>query len=240
MPTVLVTGASRGLGLEFARQYAADEWQVIACARSPQSATELARLAESSAGRIEVHALDVTDFDAIDALSGRLADRAIDVLINCAGTMGAGIFAQPGMRADAFGASDFAGWERVFRINTFAPMKMAEAFVGHVARSGQKKIVSLSSVMGSIARNELGGFYSYRASKAALNAIMRSMAIDLGRRHGIICASLHPGWVRTDMGGPRAEIDPATSVAGMRKVIADLTADHAGRFWTYEGVELPW
>ena len=240
MPTVLVTGASRGLGLELVRQYDADGWTVLACARAPQRATELGRLAAASNGRIEVHALDVTDFSAIDALAARLAGHSIDVLINCAGTMGAGIFAQPGARADAFGSSDFAGWERVFRVNAFAPMKMAEAFVEHVARSEQKKLVSLSTVMASITENTLGGFYSYRASKAALNAIMRSLAIDLGRRYGIIAASLHPGWVRTDMGGPHAELDVQTSVAGMRKVIADLTKDRAGRFWKYDGTELPW
>ena len=120
------------------------------------------------------------------------------------------------------------------------PMKMAEAFVGHVATSQQKKIVALSSVVGSIAGNRAGSLYAYRASKSALNAVMRSMAIDLQMRHGILAAPVHPGWVRTDMGGERADIDAPTSVAGIRRVIADLDAARAGRFWMYDGSELPW
>jgi NAD(P)-dependent dehydrogenase (short-subunit alcohol dehydrogenase family) len=221
--TVLITGASRGLGLEFVRQYGSDGWEVIACARGPERATSLKSIAAESDGRVALHALDVTEHSAIDALAKKLDGRAIDVLINCAGAMGA--------RGSSFGASDYAEWDALFRLNTFAPMKMAEAFVTHVARSEQKKIVS---------RNTLGGFYAYRASKAALNALTVSMALDLGRRHGIVAAVIHPGWVRTDMGGPRAEIDAPTSVTGMRSVIAGLTRERAGRFWSYDGSELPW
>jgi NAD(P)-dependent dehydrogenase (short-subunit alcohol dehydrogenase family) len=128
----------------------------------------------------------------------------------------------------------------IFRINTFAPMKMAEAFVDHVAGSEHKKIVALTSILGSMAENRLGGLYAYRASKAALNAIMRSLSIDLGRKHGIIVAPIHPGWVRTAMGGPRAEISPEESVAGCCRVIAGLTKEGSGRFWMYNGSELPW
>jgi NAD(P)-dependent dehydrogenase (short-subunit alcohol dehydrogenase family) len=119
-------------------------------------------------------------------------------------------------------------------------MKMAEAFVGHVARSSQKKIVTLTSILGSIGKNSIGGLYAYRASKAAVNAMMRSMAIDLAATHGIAATALHPGWVRTDMGGPRADIDAVTSVGGMRRVIDELTLENAGRFWMYDGSKLPW
>jgi NAD(P)-dependent dehydrogenase (short-subunit alcohol dehydrogenase family) len=119
-------------------------------------------------------------------------------------------------------------------------MKMAEAFVQQVARSGQKKIVSLTSIVGSIAKNNVGSLYSYRGSKAALNAVMKSLAIDLGRKHQIIAIPLHPGWARTEMGGPKADIDATTSVAGMRAVIAGLDKSKAGRFWMYNGEELPW
>jgi NAD(P)-dependent dehydrogenase (short-subunit alcohol dehydrogenase family) len=119
-------------------------------------------------------------------------------------------------------------------------MKMAQAFATHVAASAEKKIVSISTLMASLSRNTLGGFYAYRASKAALNAIMVSMAIDLGRKHDIIVGLLHPGWVSTDMGGPRAPIDAQTSVTGMRRVIASLTKERAGRFWAYDGSEVPW
>ncbi len=232
MATVLVTGASRGLGLEFVRQYGAEGWEVLACARAPERAEDLQALAASSAGKVTVHALDVTDFQAIDALAHRLQNVPIDLLINNAGTMGS--------RGATFGSSDFADWDDTFRLNTFAPMKMAEAFAPHVARGAHKKIVSISTIMASLARNNMGGFYAYRASKAALNAIMVSLAIDLGRRHGIAVAAIHPGWVRTDMGGPRAEIDPRRSVEGMRRVIAGLAREQGGRFWGYDGSELPW
>ena len=159
MPTVLVTGAGRGIGLEFARQYAADGWQVLACVRSPQHATALQELARAAPAAVEVLALDVGEHASIDALAAQLGARPIDVLINNAGTMGKANFAKQGFTADRFGSSDFSDWASVFRINAFAPMKMAEAFVAHVARSEQKKIVSLTSVLGSIGRNALGGLY---------------------------------------------------------------------------------
>jgi NAD(P)-dependent dehydrogenase (short-subunit alcohol dehydrogenase family) len=241
---MLVTGAGRGLGLEFARQYAADGWQVVGTVRDPARATELAALAAAHPGRVRIEALDVTDHASIDALAQRLRDGGaplpIDVLINSAGTMGGGSFAQAGMNMGKFGSSDFDDWQYVFRVNVAAPMKMAEAFVQHVAASGERKFVALSSIIGSIAKNQIGGMYAYRATKAGLNAVMRSLAIDLGRKHKVIVAPLHPGWVRTDMGGPRADIDPATSVAGLRRVIAGLDAERAGRFWMYDGSELPW
>jgi NAD(P)-dependent dehydrogenase (short-subunit alcohol dehydrogenase family) len=232
LSTVLVTGASRGLGLELARQYAQDGWEVLACARAPQKAPDLERLARECEGRVTVHALDVTDFAAVGALALELDGRSIDVLINNAGSMGA--------RGSGFGSSDYAAWNDIFHLNAFAPMRMAEAFAAHVARSAHKKLVSISTIMASMTKNDVGGFYPYRASKAALNAIMVSLAVDLGRRYGIVAAVLHPGWVRTDMGGPRADIDAASSVAGMRRVIGGLSREQAGRFWSYDGTELPW
>ena len=239
MPTVLVTGAGRGLGLEFTRQYAADGWSVIAGARQTAVA-ELAALADATAGRVEPQQLDVGNPDSIAALATRIGDRPIDVLINCAGTMGKGSFAKEGVGFGRFGTANLDEWQDVFRVNVFAPMKMAEAFVDNVARSEKKTIVSLTSVIGSISKNSIGSLYLYRGTKAALNAIMHSMAIDLARKYKIIAAPIHPGWTRTDMGGPRADIDAVTSVTGMRKVIAELTPDKAGRFWMYNGDELPW
>lgn len=239
MPTLLLTGANRGLGLEFVRQYDADGWRIHACARDPEAAPELKTLADAAAGRISLHALDVVDLAAIEALAKRMSGTPIDVLINCAGWMGTRSFAREGVSVQQFGASDFAEWETVFRINAFAAMKMAEAFVEHVAAGAEKKIVSLTTIMASMAGNTIGGFYQYRASKAALNAIMRSMGIDLAKR-GIIAIPLHPGWVRTEMGGPKADIDAPASVSGMRKLIANLKPEQAGRFWRYDGTELPW
>ena len=240
MPTVLVTGASRGLGLEFTRQYAAAGWQVLACARDPAGAAALQEASAAAPGRVTLHALDVADHASIDRLATQLEGAAIDVLLNCAGTMGNGNFAAQGLAFGRFGGTDYADWERVLRINVLGPMKMAEAFVGQVARSEQRRIVTLTSILGSIARNTRGSLYGYRSSKAAVNAVMKSMAIDLAASHGIAATAIHPGWVRTDMGGPRADIDAPTSVAGMRRVIDALTVESAGRYWMYDGSTLPW
>lgn len=239
MPTILLTGASRGLGLEFARQYAADGWRVYACARNPQDSEGLAALVAASDGRVTAHALDVADHAAIDALAGSLAGVPIDVLLNNAGTMGAQSFARQGPTVQRFGQSDYADWEQMFRVNVLGPMKMAEAFVEHVAASEQKKIVTLTSIVGSIGSNAFGGMYAYRSTKAGANAIMKSMALDLARR-GIAAAPLHPGWAKTDMGGTNAPVEPQDSVSGLRQVIAGLDKAKAGKFWQWDGTELPW
>ncbi|HZF15900.1 MAG TPA: SDR family oxidoreductase [Steroidobacteraceae bacterium] len=229
MPAVLVTGASRGIGLEFVRQFSADGWRVIAGCRQPQGAAELAKLAAGSAGRVTVHPLDVLEHAGIDRLSAQLAQTPLDVLINNAGVGG----------QQKFGEANYALWLETFRVNTLGPMKVAEAFAKQVAAGGEKKIVTLTSVMGSIGQNNLGGMYGYRSTKAAANAVMRSMAIDL-KRLGIIAIAMHPGWVKTDMGGPQAQIDVATSVGGMRRVIAGLKREDSGSFLGYDGKQLPW
>jgi len=240
MPTVLVTGANRGLGLEFVRQYAAAGWDVMACARRPAEATALTALAGAGGGHVVVEQMDVTDHASVDAAARRLDGRAIDVLLNSAGTMGRGTTGSAGFPTNTFGALDYADFEDIMRVNVVGPLKVTEAFIGHVERSAQKKCIAISSVVGSIAENTSGGLYAYRASKAALNAAMKSLAIDLGGERGIVVAMLHPGWVRTDMGGPRAHIDAPESVAGMIEVIAGLDAGASGRFWRYDGKELPW
>jgi NAD(P)-dependent dehydrogenase (short-subunit alcohol dehydrogenase family) len=229
MAIVLVTGAGRGLGLEFVRQYSAEGWRVLACARTPEKSAALTELARDPSRQIDVHALDVGDFAAIDALAGRLAGTPIDVLLNVAGVGGMAVF----------GKTNYSTWLDALRINTLSPLKCAESFVQHVADSGQKKIVTLSSILGSVGANASGGMYSYRSSKAALNAVMKSMSIDLKGR-GIIAVPLHPGWVRTDMGGPGADIDVHTSVAGMVRVIGGLTPADSGKFFNYAGEQLPW
>ncbi len=237
MPTVLVTGASRGIGLELALQYAGDGWQVHACCRNPADAHDLAEIAATASGRVHIHRLDVADFRAIEELADELDSTAIDVLINNAGTLGRFPFALSG-GAQAFGRSDYHDWSDVYRVNVFAPMKMAEAFVDHLASSEQKKLITISSSMGSIGSNSYGGYYVYRSSKTAVNMLMKCLAIDLASR-GIIVLPLHPGWVRTDMGGADADIDAATSVAGLREVIAGLTLDDSGSFLDYLGAEIP-
>lgn len=227
--TVLITGANRGLGLEFAKQYAEAGWQVIACCRWPDEAKELQALAERSGDQVEIHQLDVADFEEIDALALILQGRAIDLLIN-----NAGVYPQ-----SDFGNVNYEAWAEAFHINSMAPMKMAEAFAGHVAASNLKKIVTVSSKMGSIDDNTSGGSYIYRSTKTAVNMVMKSLAIDL-KPMGIASTILHPGWVRTDMGGPNGLIDAPESVAGMRRVIETLTLENSGRFVAYDGKEIPW
>lgn len=228
-PTLLVSGANRGLGLEFSKQYAEAGWQVIACCRWPDDALELQALAEQYNDQVEIYTLDVADFEEIDALALILQGRSIDLLIN-----NAGVYPQ-----SSFGDVDYEAWAEAFHINCMAPMKMAEAFVGHVAASDLKKIVTLSSKMGSLDDNTSGGSYIYRSTKAAVNMVMKSLAIDL-KPMGIASTILHPGWVRTAMGGPNGLIDAQESVAGLRKVIDALTLENSGRFVAYDSKEIPW
>lgn len=228
-PTVMITGANRGIGLEFTRQYAADGWQVIACCRWPDDAHDLRALADKYDDLVEIHPLDVSDFAEIDALALLLQGREIDLLINNAGVYPHG----------DFGQTNYEAWAEAFHINTMAPMKMAEAFVSHVAASQQKKIVTLSSKMGSLDDNTSGGSYIYRSTKTAVNMVMKSLSIDL-KPMGIASTILHPGWVQTEMGGPNAWITTEESVSGLRKVIDQLTLESSGRFVAYDGKEIAW
>lgn len=230
MPTVLITGANRGLGLELTRQYAADGWRVHACCRDPGRAAELTRLAADSQGQVTVHRLDVADRAQVAALSRELSGAAIDVLLNNAGVYG---------DRKGFGAVDDEVWGRTLRVNAMAPLHMAEAFVEQVARSQRKLIVNVTSLMGSIADNGSGGSYVYRSSKAALNAVTKSLSIDLAPR-GISACVIHPGWVKTDMGGQNAPLEAPESVSSMRRVIERAHQGGSGKFFDYDGEELPW
>jgi NAD(P)-dependent dehydrogenase (short-subunit alcohol dehydrogenase family) len=224
MPTALVTGANRGIGLEFARQYAKDGWRVIATCRDPERAKDLRKLGDS----VSVHKLDVADAEQVAALARALEGEPIDLLVNNAGIMGGAVLDR----------IDYAAWEEVLRVNTLAPVRIAEALLANIAASERRLIVAITSRMGSIAESD-GGYYPYRSSKAALNAAMRSLAVDLAPRR-ITVALFHPGWVRTDMGGRGAQVAPKDSVAGMRAVIARLKLADSGRFFNYDGSEIPW
>lgn len=230
MATVLITGANRGLGLEFCRQYAEQGWQVIACARNPDDAFDLNNLATHH--NIQMETLDVSEFEQIDALSRKLADLPIDVLIN-----NAGIYADH--KSDGFGHLDYQAWTNSFLINTQAPVKMAEAFLPHIKKSDKKLIVNISSLMGSVADNNSGGSIFYRSSKAALNTAMRSLAIDL-KDQSVGVLIFHPGWVKTDMGGPDALLNADQSIAGMRALIENFSLDQSGSFVKYDGTPMPW
>jgi NAD(P)-dependent dehydrogenase (short-subunit alcohol dehydrogenase family) len=237
MPTALITGASRGLGLELARQYVAEGWTVHACCRRRGEALELVALATAARERVQVHALDVTRFEAVGGLARELRGTAFDVLVNAAGLFGPKARAE-GNPGQVFGSIDYASWRELLEVNTLAPLRMAEAFVEHVATSGQRKIVTLTSSMGSIAGTG-GGYYAYRTSKAALNMGMATLAKDLAPR-GVVVAVVCPGWVRTDMGGPEAPLDKEDSIRGVRQVIARLTRADSGAFLRYDGQRVPW
>jgi NAD(P)-dependent dehydrogenase (short-subunit alcohol dehydrogenase family) len=227
MPSVLITGAGRGLGLEFARQYAAAGWQVIATVRDRTRSPDLATLGSS----VAVHSLDVQDHEAIKALAHGLRLQPIDVVIANAGVMG-----PRGMTLDAV---DRDSWLETIAVNAIAPAVLAGAFMKHLEKGTEKKLIAISSRLGSMGANTNGGLYVYRSSKAALNAVWRSIAVDRAAA-GIIAAVFHPGWVRTDMGGPGADIDAPTSVTGIRRKIAAITPAESGRFFNYDGTELPW
>jgi NAD(P)-dependent dehydrogenase (short-subunit alcohol dehydrogenase family) len=226
MPTVLVTGAGRGLGLEFARQYAAAGWQVIATVRKPEAGRPLAELGRN----VEVHLLDVTDRPGIAKLAKSLPGRPIDLLIANAGVIGS--------RDAAVAEADVATWHQTFDVNVVAPVMLAQAFAPNVAASTEKRIAFISSRMGSVEATT-GGSTIYRTTKAALNMAAKNLSLAL-REQGITVLIFHPGWVKTDMGGPGAAITPAESIAGMRQVVDGATPEQSGRFFNYDGAPLPW
>ena len=227
MPSMLVTGSNRGLGLELARHYAREGWRVHATCRDPAAATFLAAVA----GDVNLHALDVCDAPAVQRLAVTLGNEPLDLLVNNAGIYGP--------RVSRPGAFDFAAWRRVLDVNLLAPLRVAEAFTEHVARSAGRCMVFVSSKMGSIAGNVAGGDHPYRSSKAGLNAAVRSLAVDL-RARGVCAVVVHPGWVRTDMGGSAAPLAPADSVASLARFFERLSLAHSGRFFDLDGSELPW
>ena len=231
MPSTLITGANRGLGLEFARQYLANGWRVYGACRNPSSASELSRLADTCDHKIRVIGLDVTDLASVKSAAARLDGQAIDLLLNNAGV--------GGPRGQTIGNIDYVAWEKVLDVNTMGPMRISEAFVDHVARSKRKLIVTLTSGMGSIADNTSGGSIAYRSSKAAVNMVTRSLATDLAPL-GITCVVVNPGWVLTDMGGPHATMTPAESVKRLRDLIETLGPAQSGKFLNHDGREFPW
>ncbi len=230
MPTVLVTGVNRGLGLEFIRQYSDAGWEVIGTCRDLGQAMEASALADSH-NNVELYPLEVTSVESVNALVDSLAGRAIDVLLLNAGVM------SPASKV--MGALEQQDFLHCLNVNTVMPALMMQAFRDHVKRSDLKLMVGMSSTLGSIEGNSEGGLYSYRASKAALNAVVKSASHDL-RDDGITVIALHPGWVKTDMGGPDASITVGESITGMRNVIATATPADSGRFVSYDGESLPW
>jgi NAD(P)-dependent dehydrogenase (short-subunit alcohol dehydrogenase family) len=217
MPTVFISGANRGLGLEFARQYAADGWRVIGACRDPATATALAAIAG-----VEIVTLDVTDAASIQGVAEILTGRRIDVLLNNAGIYGSKV----GDAAQTLETMDAGMWRDILETNVIAPFLLTRALLPNLGQ-------------GSIVNNRRGEIYGYRSSKAAVNMVGRSLSWDLKPR-GIIVVLLHPGWAHTDMGGPNAPVNPVDSIAGMRRVLAAATVESSGRFLAWDGREMPW
>lgn len=233
-PTVLVTGANRGIGLEFVRQYAARGWRVIATCRDPDGAAELAQLA-SGDGHVAVERLDVLDHPGIDRLAAKYADTAVDILLNNAGISGGG-------ENQVFGRLNYEVFPDVMAVNVMGPMKVCEAFLPHVERSGLKKMMTVSSGQGSIGKVTVPMLYWYRASKAALNMAMYNLSLALKGR-GIIVGLVTPGPTDTDMmdGLPKKMLRPVeVAVADMVRNIDAFTLERTGEFVDVQGRRNPW
>ena len=221
MATVIITGANRGLGLEMAKQYSANGWNVIGTAREPEKAQELNAL-----DKVTVMQLDIADDSSTQNFAEQLGNQPVDLFINNAGI---------------YGPSDFdrKGWLDLFNINVVGPVELATALKSNVAKSEGKKMVVLSSQVGSIAENDSGNMMYYRTSKAAVNQAWNSLA-QQWKDEGLTLAMMHPGWVQTDIGGENADLTPEESVEGMRSVIDGITHDQNGKFYDYSGREIPW
>mgnify|MGYP003145176686 FL=1 len=221
MATIVITGANRGLGLEMAQQYAAQGWDVIGTAREPEKAKELGAI-----DKVTVMQLDAAEDESVENFVQDLGDQPVDLFINNAGIYGPSEF-------------DRDQWLDLFNVNVVGPVKLATALKDNVAKSADKKMVVLSSQVGSIAENETGSMMYYRTSKAAVNQAWNCLA-QQWKDEGLTLAMMHPGWVQTDMGGENADLTPQESVEGMRSVIDGLTHDQNGKFYDYSGREIPW
>ena len=224
MTTIMITGASRGLGLEFARQFYSKECRVIATCRNPKNANEL-----NAIGDIDIHSLDVTDDISVANLADKLRGENIDILINNAGVIG---------QREGFGRLDYDIWAETMDTNVFGPMRVAEAFRDNVMNSEKKQMIFITSRMGSITE-AVPNAYVYRSSKAALNMAVKCLSAELAEQ-GLIAVLFHPGHVQTDMGGQAAPVMPHTSIEGMKNQIVALTRDDNGRFLSYDGHQIPW
>lgn len=239
MPTVLITGANRGIGLEFVRQYAEDGWAVIACCRDPggESATELRDIAAGADDRVSLEAMDMLNHASIEAVAQKYTGTAIDVLVNNAGIIGP-VPIQDHLDAQHFGTIDYEVWDQVIRTNTFAPVKMAEAFIDHVRAGNQKKIITLSSTVGSF-QEDVTPAFCYCTSKTALTKAVQLMA-EVLRKDGVIAMAFCPGHVKTRMGVGGATVEIPDSVTGMRALIDGFTMTDTGTFRRYNGDTVAW
>jgi len=231
MESVLITGANRGIGLEHVRRYAAHGAQVFATARSPDEAKELRVLAAKKDLRIEILAYEASDAEAPARLKVALGNAPLDLLFANAGASGD--------KTQSFGSIHVEDTLKLIHVNALAPLKLVEALADNVARSQRKVIAFQSSRLGSVGENSSGGYYPYRIAKCALNMVTKNVSIDLKPR-GVIVVALHPGWVRTRMGGDGAPVSVDECVTGQQRLLGNLTLADSGRFFNYDGSELPW
>ena len=230
MINVLVTGANRGLGLGFVTNYLGKNVNVVSTTRDIKSSRELLALKERFPDNLEIFELDLLKESAGDTLANFLGERPIDILINNAGIASTN---------QHFQAVSPKPWLEVLKVNLIAPLMVTQSIIDNVKKGVDKKIYFLSSQLGSIGDNTSGGMYIYRSSKTGLNQVVKSLSVDL-KPQGITVVSLHPGWVKTDMGGPNAPVSIDESIEGMMQVIDSTDIRDTGRFLNYDGKELPW
>ena len=236
MPTVMVTGANRGIGYEHVAQYARKKWNVIACARRPEKAIELLQLQDKYGANFIIEELEVTNHKQVDDLSQKHSNTTIDILINNAGT--GGPEGMPGaMDYQKIDNMNYQIWRDILEVNLLAPFKVATSFHKQISISDKKTLIMMSSDLGSVSQNTFGGLYSYRASKSALNIVAKGMSNEW---KDIIVVTLAPGWCRTYLGGAEAEIDPMDSVEDQQKMFESLTETDSGKFLDRFGNEVPW
>ena len=230
MARILITGANRGLGLEFVERYLESGDDVIATYRNEETSFELIKMSNERSNLKLLH-LDVSSKKSLNSFAENLGDSTIDIFINNAGVYGP--------RNSSFGNVDEENWIPAIKINAIAPILLTQLIIKNIRSGADKKLIFVTSKMGSIDDNKGGGAYVYRSSKTALNAVVKSLSVDL-ENEGIVVALIHPGWVKTDMGGPNALIDKDTSVRGMTEVISNLDISSTGNFYNYDGSIIPW
>jgi NAD(P)-dependent dehydrogenase (short-subunit alcohol dehydrogenase family) len=230
MTTVLITGANRGIGLELARAYTKDGARVFAFCRNPAGAEELKALASSSGGRVIVAAMDVGDGASIAAGKAAVGDAPIDILINNAGVLGG--------HPQTLDSIDFDAWMDAFKVMTIGPFRVVQTFLPNLKAAAAPKIMTVTSQLAA-STWPFGTTYAYSSAKAGVNKVMQTLALDL-KSDNITVSMIHPGWVKTDMGGPGADITPQDSAAGIMAVIAGLTAEDTGKFYKWNGEIHPW
>lgn len=230
MARILITGANRGLGLEFVERYLESGDDVIATYRNEESSFDLINMRDERSNLKLLH-LDVSSNKSLNSFAENLGDSPIDIFINNAGVYGP--------RNSSFENVNEENWIPAIKVNAIAPLLLTQLIIKNIRAGTDKKLIYITSKMGSIDDNKGGGAYVYRSSKTALNAVVKSLSVDL-KNENIAVALIHPGWVKTDMGGPNALIERDTSVRGMTEVISNLDITSTGNFYNYDGSIIPW